>query len=225
MNFPKEGDYIDIHTHDGNPSEGVFIVENLMAHELADISFKTGVAYTIGLHPWFFGANNYEKFLNAVQTTSNYKGVIAIGETGFDKIKGASTELQQIVFEEHIRIAESTTKPVVIHCVKSWDELIAAHKKLKPSTPWLVHGFHGKKELADQLLSRGMFLSVWYSFALFPESTELIRYIPKERIFLETDGADVDIRDIYDKVAGDLRISVEELKSIQLANYSKVFSI
>ena len=106
-------------------------------------------------------------------------------------------------------------KPLVIHCVKAWDELLASHRNLKPETPWLVHGFRGKKELAlQQLLSKGMYLSFWFDFVLRPESAELLRFLPKERIFLETDGADVDIKDIYNKVANDLGITCKGIESL-----------
>jgi TatD DNase family protein len=225
MNRPQPGDYIDIHTHGGIPSEGVFIVENLMAHEIENIPSNAGFVFTIGLHPWFFGANNYEKPILKIRKYAAQKLIIAIGEAGFDKIRGASPDIQKKVFEEQAIIAEEYKLPLIIHCVKGWDELLAAHKKLKPTVPWLIHGFHGKIETAKQLLSRGMYLSVWYSFALIPESAELIRFIPNDRLFLETDGAEVDIKDIYNKVAGDLNIEVEEFKSILFSNYCKFFNL
>jgi TatD DNase family protein len=203
----------------------LFIVENLLAHETNDIPSSKGMAFTVGLHPWFFGASDYEKPFLKIKKFADQNRIIAIGEAGFDKIRGASPDLQKKVFEEQAIIAEEHKMPLIIHCVKGWDDLLAAHKKLKPSVPWLIHGFHGKIETARQLLDRGMHLSIWYSFALIPESAELIRFIPKDRLFLETDGSDVDIRDIYNKVSSDLEISADELKSIILANYRRVFGI
>lgn len=91
--------------------------------------------------------------------------------------------------------------------------------------PWLIHGFRGSVELAGQLLSKGMFLSFWFDFVLRPESSNLLRSLPSERIFLETDGADVGISIIYEKVADDLNMEVDELKSLILKNYYTLFSI
>jgi TatD DNase family protein len=91
--------------------------------------------------------------------------------------------------------------------------------------PWLVHGFRGNVLLANQLLSKGMYLSFWFDFALRPESAELLRHMPKDRIFLETDGADVDIRTIYNKVAADLEISVDDLKAKILKNFNDFFTL
>jgi len=133
-------------------------------------------------------------------------------------------ELQRSAFEEQAVIAGKHNKPLVIHCVKAWDELLASHRNLKPETKWLVHGFRGKKELASQLLSKDMYISLWVDFALRPESAELLRFLPGERIFLETDGADVDIKAIYNKVANDLGYNVKELKSVILSNFFRVFS-
>ena len=91
--------------------------------------------------------------------------------------------------------------------------------------PWLIHGFRGSVGLATQLLSKGMYLSFWFEFVLRPESAGLVRALPENRIFLETDGADVDIRDIYEKVSKDKEIAVEELKRIILSNYKEFFRI
>jgi len=50
-----------------------------------------------------------------------------------------------------------------------------------------------------------------------------LKSLPREKIFLETDGADVDIKVIYGKVASDLDISIDELKSIILTNFNNFF--
>jgi TatD DNase family protein len=192
-----------------------------MAHEEKMPGDKPGVSYTYGIHPWFLTENNHKHLISLVKDTIRLPGIIAIGEAGFDKIKGPSAELQRAVFEEQVIISEVFKKPVVIHCVKAWDELLSVQKKLKPKMPWLVHGFRGNVELALQLLSKGMYLSFWFDYALRPESGNLLRQLPADRIFLETDGADVDIRTIYNKVARDLDLTVDALKIIILKNFNK----
>ena len=223
MHFPQAGDYIDIHVHDGKPSAGLFILESLMAHEEKMPEALSGVSYTYGIHPWFLNEENHKQLLLSVEKTVCNPEVIAVGEAGFDRLKGPSAELQRKVFEEQVIISEEIKKPVIIHCVRSWDELLAAKKKLKPRMPWLIHGFRGNNELASQLLSKGMYLSFWYEFVLRPESGNLLRNMPKDRFFLETDGADVDIRAIYQKVATDRSQNVDVLKSDILNNYKAFF--
>jgi TatD DNase family protein len=224
MNLPQQGDYIDIHTHEAKLSEGIFAVENLMAHENLKPENITSGAFTAGIHPWHLNENNSERLLEYIRNITANPGLIAFGEAGFDKLRGPSIELQKSIFAEQVKIAGENQKPLVIHCVRSWDELLAAHKNLKPVTPWLVHGFRGKKELALQLIKRGMYLSFWFDFVLRPESAELLRFLPKERIFLETDGANVDIREIYRKVSADLEIPIDVLKERIRNNFSLLFN-
>jgi len=194
-----------------------------MAHEERIPEKTPGLAFTYGIHPWYLDESNHNKLLASVIKTAADALVIAVGEAGFDKIKGPSMDLQRKTFEEQVIIAEELKKPVVIHCVRAWDELLRAHKRLHPKLPWLVHGFRGNKDLAMQLISKGMYISFWFEFILKPESSELVRSLPKDRIFLETDGAEVDIRDIYNKVSGDLGLELNGLKKLILDNFKRFF--
>jgi TatD DNase family protein len=223
MMLPSPGDYIDIHNHGAGSKTGVFQIENLMTHENRKPDFETGLAYSTGIHPWFLTQNNLEHQLTIVRELSLHENIIALGETGFDKIKGPDQLLQRKAFEEQIRISEEVSKPLFIHCVRAWDELLEVHKKLRPEQLWIVHGFRGKKELALQLISKGMYLSFWFDFIVRPESSLLIQSLPREKIFLETDGSDIDIRTIYKKVAADLNLSVSNLISIIYSNFSAIF--
>lgn len=223
MNLPSSGDFINIHTHGAEPVAGIFSVDTLMAHEGINPGQKPGIAYSFGIHPWYLTSENHDYLLGQVEKMASSGNIIAVGEAGFDKIKGPVIGLQRKTFEEQVSIADNYRKPVVIHCVRYWDELLQEHKKLKPATPWLVHGFRGKADLALQLISRGMYLSFWFSFIIRPESTQLIKRLPGNRIFLETDGADIDIRVIYNKVSADLEITVDELKNLILNNFKNLF--
>ena len=223
MNLPQPGDFIDIHTHGGKFGSGVFFIENLMAHEEKTPEDLPHQTCTFGIHPWFLNDNNYDQLLNRVKAVTGFPNLVAIGESGFDKLRGPCMELQRKSFEEQIAISEEIKKPIIIHCVRSWEELFIIHKKVHPKMKWLVHGFRGKVELAEQLLSKGMYLSFWFDFVIRPESFRLLRNLPKDRIFLETDGSDIDIRTIYNKVAKDLDLSVDELKSVILTNFNMFF--
>lgn len=223
MNSPHPKDFIDIHTHYITPVEGVFAVENFMVHEEFHYDKLSGKAFTAGIHPWYLNEKNHDSLIESVRKISHDSNLIAIGEAGYDKLRGPSMELQRTTFEEQAKIACQIQKPLVIHCVKAWDELLVSHKHLKPEKPWLIHGFRGKKELASQLISRGMYISFWFDFILRPESSDLVRFLPRERIFLETDGADVNISMIYKKVSDDLSVSLGTLKNIICKNYKVLF--
>ncbi len=224
MHFPEQDDYIDIHTHEARATEGIFSVESLMAHQNLQPDNRSGMAFTAGIHPWYLTEDNHLQLMDYMHAVAGNTGLIAIGEAGFDKLRGPSIELQRKIFEEQLIIAGEIQKPVIIHCVRSWDELLATHRRQRAGLPWLIHGFRGKSELAVQLLKRGMYLSFWFDFILRPESAKLLKSLPMDRIFLETDGADVSIKDIYKKVAGDLDIPVDELKATIFSNFKRLFA-
>ncbi|HOO99048.1 MAG TPA: TatD family hydrolase [Bacteroidales bacterium] len=225
MNYPGQDDYIDIHTHGSAPEPGVFMVETLMAHEEKTPVELPGITYIAGIHPWHLNEDNYERQISYVERYAGHDTVAAIGEAGFDRLRGASPDLQRKVFREQAAIAGEHGKPMVIHCVRAWDELLQERKLLRPSLPWLVHGFRGKPALAGQLIEKGIYLSFWFEFIMKPESRDLIRSLPSGRIFLETDGADIDIRDIYKKVSTDMEIAEDKLKAIIYSNFHEFFKL
>jgi TatD DNase family protein len=223
MNHPSPEDFIDIHNHGAKPVAGVFQVENIMTHEKRQPSFEEGLTFTIGIHPWNISRESLADQLGMVQEYSAHGNIIALGEAGFDRIKGPEKVLQEEAFSAQIKISEKADKPLFIHCVRAWDELLAAHKQHKPSQTWIVHGFRGKPELAKQLISWGMCLSFWYDFIIRPESSLLVQSLPHDRIFMETDGSNFDIRKIYSKVSIDMKLTLIELKTQIYSNFISVF--
>lgn len=223
MDHPSNADYIDIHTHDSAKTAGIYAIENIMAHESRSVSDLYGRPCTYGIHPWHLSNETADNLLRKVNDVSSSPNLLAIGEAGFDKLRGPEPAIQSRVFESQVIIAEKIKKPMVIHCVRAWDELLSSHKRLRPAMPWLIHGFRGKPELALQLISKGMYLSFWFDFVIRPESSRLLRSVSRDRIFLETDGADIDIREIYKKVSADLGVKTEELNRIIHSNFKSFF--
>lgn len=223
MNHPSPGDFIDIHNHGSGTEPGCFSVECLMAHEKREPDFQKGIAYSSGIHPWHLEAPAFDEDLDRVRRQLTHGNVIAAGEAGFDRMRGPGMELQLRAFGEQVKLSERAGKPLFIHCVRAWDHLLAAHRKMKPAQAWIIHGFRGKKELAGQLLSRGMFVSFWFDFVLRPESAMLVKSLPADRIFLETDGSGVGIGEIYRKVSSGMEIDIPALKELMYNNYISVF--
>lgn len=221
---PSPGDYIDIHNHGGSPEQGVFVVENLMVHEDRLPCIIPGMAFSAGIHPWYAGdvypAVQFERLATLVYSPA----VIAVGEAGFDKLRGGPPDIQRRVFEDQVKLSEESGKPLFIHCVKSWEELLSSHRRMKPRLPWLVHGFRGNAMLATQLIAKNMFISFWFSYVMRPESATLVRSLPPERIFLETDGSSESISAIYMKVAADLGMPEAELRNRVFRNFNNLFT-
>lgn len=223
MNRPRLRDYINIHDHGANSDPGTFTIDNIMVHEGRTPSDLEGVAFTVGAHPWFLNEQNVTGMLERVSVLSAYGNVIAIGETGFDRLKGPSLELQRAAFRKHVEISELAGLPLFIHCVRSYDEILSEIKQLRPVMPWIMHGFRGKAELALQLTGKGIYLSPWIEWAIKPESAETLKSIPKEMLFLETDGFDIGIEPVYEVVASHLGVTKETLRKQVYINFKQVF--
>ena len=223
MRGPDKYDFINIHDHGAHPLDGVFTIDNIMVHETRYPAEINGIAYSCGAHPWNITEDNIDVMIGKVKEYASLPHVIAIGEAGFDRLRGADEMLQERAFIEQVKISEELKKPLFIHCVKAWDDLLGSHKKIRPEMNWIIHGFRGRTELAEQLLGKGFYLSPWVEWAIRPESTTTLKSIPLNRLFLETDGFDIDIEPVYRVVAEHLQIELEVLKSSIYNNFYNVF--
>ena len=176
------------------------------------------IFYSIGIHPWHIPKDNIEKELSLIEKCALLPGVKAIGECGLDKLCETDFELQKKVFSFHISISEKTGKPLIIHCVKSFDEIIFFKKKSQPAQAWIIHGFRGKPQQAKQLIRQGFYLSFGSNY-----NEQSIQNIPIERIFFETDDSGCDIRTIYGNAAKVLNIPEKNLIRQIEENISSVF--
>ena len=194
---------IDIHTHRTNQSQQALSIRNLMPSEAWSIEQYC----SIGLHPWHIDAN-FPDEMEKVRKAATAKNVLLIGETGLDKLHGADLKLQETIFIEHIRISESVGKPLIIHCVKAFDEIIALRKKMRPQQQWIIHGFRGKPQQAQQLLDNGFQLSFGEHF----NADSLALAFHRHSLWLETDESSHSIEEIYEAASKSLNISVAELE-------------
>ncbi|SEJ03699.1 TatD DNase family protein [Dyadobacter sp. SG02] len=221
--------FLDVHTHvpvgdvsPGEPSPGnpsILAIENRHSH----FGESTGSRYvSAGLHPWYIRpetlADDFEKLSRyAVQPQ-----VIAIGECGLDKLTATDWDTQCRAFEWQIALAEELRKPLVIHCVKAFQECLAFLRET--SVPVIFHGVNNRLSLIRPVIEAGYFLSFGKTL-LHPNAAILdtFRAVPLEQLFLETDDSPTDIREIY-KTAARLRNIPEKEIVLQLeSNFGKVF--
>lgn len=172
--------------------------------------------FSCGVHPWY--STNSESQLSDLDEIVKDAAVVAIGETGLDKLKGVSLEVQESIFRHHILLSEKYQKPLIVHCVKAWDQLIAIYKATKPQMPWVIHGYRGNPQQAQQLISLGIRFSIGEKY-----NEDVVRLIPSSSLFCETDMSSNSISQIYDRVAGTRDISKQELISLIENNVKKTF--
>ena len=145
--------------------------------------------------------------------------VLMIGETGLDKKKGnAPIELQKEVFREHIRLSELLHKPLIIHCVKAIDEILAIRKETRATRPWILHGFRGGIEQWKQLSRAGLYVSIGHQY-----NTEFIKQLPLQHLFIESDDT-TELTSVYNLVNHDTGKTISELKEQVGQNILRLFT-
>jgi TatD DNase family protein len=211
--------YINIHTHHKKPVEGIISIGNLYKDFDA---IEPHSFYSVGLHPWYITQETWQDQFAVVKEKSNLKNVVAVGEAGLDKVCTTDFSLQQTVFAAHIQLANEIQKPLIIHCVRAHAEVIALLKQAEVKVPVIFHGFNKSKELAQQLIALGYYLS--FGKGLEKQAVqELLSTLPAGRIFLETDNSSASIDEIYSYAASAFQIDEESL-SLQLQkNAATVF--
>jgi TatD DNase family protein len=156
MNFPSETDYIDIHTHSSR--DNCFYLSNIFAQDLFD-GLPEGGPFCVGLHPWHLLEIDPELCLDKLRQCSSDDRIIAIGETGLDRNKDVPFALQERIFIEQIQISEQINKPLVIHCVKAYSELLHIRKSNVWKMKWMFHWFNENLAIANELINMDCYLS------------------------------------------------------------------
>ncbi|GHU81825.1 TatD family hydrolase [Bacteroidia bacterium] len=192
--------FCDIHTHTPSlHSEDITVINRIVDENDTPLNAPL---QSIGIHPWYI--YNVKKQMEALGEAASHTNVVAIGEVGFDKLARSPLQLQKEVFLLQARLAEEIHKPLIVHCVKAWEELLAVKKEVGPQMTWIIHGFRGNGILAKQLISQGLYLSFGANYN--PEA--LVAAWPHS-LFTETDEAPVDIRQIYQQIAASLQVEDE----------------
>jgi TatD DNase family protein len=191
---------IDIHTHTLQPGCGHVQLVNVFPGEEAVLS-RPGW-FSAGLHPWHITVENRQQAMDKVRESAQLEQVIAIGETGLDKTVAVPRELQEQVFTSHIRLAEALRKPLIIHCVQAYSEILSFRKKSDLSLPWIFHWFNSGEQTARELIRKNCYLS--FGVSLFRPGSKAFRAfpaLPAGRILMETDDAGYSIVQVYEQAA------------------------
>jgi len=212
--------FFNLHTHKFTNQPGVLELVNQYPWEFDE----TIPFYSIGIHPWFIVEERLESDFEIIERQLQEPGCLAVGECGLDKRIEIPLELQQLVFEKQLVLAQKYQKPVVIHCVAAFQELIETIKKLNITLPILIHGFSKSEQLAKQLLDNGYYISFGKYLLLNPELETVFKSMPNNRFFLETDTVEKGIETVYELAAKYKGISVEEIKKLVDSNFRCVFA-
>ena len=217
-----EPNFIDIHTHTTKSRDNLIQIINL---NLESPCPEQGF-YSYGIHPWALDNVDFqtEKALQTLEEKLKLPQVLTLGEAGLDKMHKASFERQIELFERQIELSEALQKPMILHDVRSHNEIIALRKKHKAKQPWIIHGFSGTEQDVRQLIGQGIYLSVGESL-LHPERKiyKFFKFIDLDYLFLETDMTETGIELVYEAAAKTLEMDLPTLQMRIFANFARLF--
>lgn len=212
--------YINLHTHKFSNREGFFELVNQYPTDFdVEIPF-----YSIGIHPWHCDGARLVQDLIFIESKLKLNSCLAIGECGLDKRIDHPLSLQLEVFEKQLALAETHRKPVIIHCVAAFQELIEVKNRLQITVPMIVHGFSKNEQIANQLLANGFYISFGKYLLKDPQLELVFKTIPNDQFFLETDTLEEGIETVYQLAAKYKNIELSQLQVLVENNFSKVFN-
>jgi len=181
---------LDIHTHHAAPQPSGVVDIAFMANP--DFAPLDGQLYSAGIHPWDTVRSIDEKDWLRLATLLERPDFAAVGEAGVDLSGRAGMMYVQLqTFRRQIDLSEKLHKPLIVHCVKAEDVICGLIRDLKPTQPWIIHGFRKKPEVASQLLRAGCFISLGQHFNI-----DTLKAIPDDRLLAETDESPMTIRQV-----------------------------
>ncbi|MAE86788.1 MAG: hypothetical protein CMB80_28895 [Flammeovirgaceae bacterium] len=213
--------FLDFHTHSLREHDRDDVIEILSIHLGQD---KPHDLFTIGMHPWWTDDPITPEQKTRLVSELTKPACLAMGEIGLDNLKGPDMVLQMNILRSLLDVAKETGKPVIIHCVRAFDQLLKIKKEYPSIEKWCVHGYGRHNTLAKQLIDQGFHLSLMPSKD--EKYAEWFKSLPMERLFLETDSMpNVRITQVYEQVAEVTGMSLHALKNQMSQNAKEFFRL
>ena len=197
---------VDAHTHNLQSTDAIISVEPATFSPLPDR------LYSLGLHPWHTDAVT-DADMSQLASHALHPQVVAIGETGLDTLRGAPLMRQTQILERHLRLAEELGKPVILHSVRTAQQVVQCCRREGITVPRAIHGMRGNQRVAQTLLDAGFYLS----FGPRYNPTALLD-TPRNRLLIETDDTGLTIAQVASLIAPTLQLTTQELASIATQN-------
>lgn len=182
--------FFDFHHHDFYRNFGIY---NLKYGD----EIQTG-SFSAGIHPNEI-SEDIEDYFFWLKEISLEKNCVAIGECGLDGLVKVDEKLQEDIFAKQIDYANQIRKPIIIHCVRRFSRL--NHFKKRAKVPMIIHGFNKRKTIGDDLLKNDFSLSFGQSILYDVNLQNFFKKFPLHKIFLESDSADFNLDELYEKAA------------------------
>ncbi len=213
--------FINIHIHKFSNQENILEIVNQYPQEFD----KTVPYFSIGIHPWYIDINKVEADLQIIEEKLKLNNCLALGECGLDKRIEIPLEVQIEVFEKQLLLAKKYNKPIILHCVAAFQEVIEIKRKLQMEVPMIIHGFSKNESIAEQLLKNGFYLSFGKYLLRNPELEKVFKQVPNDRFFLETDTIEESLEEVYTLASKYKNIKIEKMQKQIDLNFKNVFKV
>lgn len=212
--------HYNVHTHTYSRNSTILEIVNIYPYEvIGDVPY-----FSTGIHPWYIDEQRVEEHLAIIEERLQMSNCLALGECGLDKRIEKPMDVQMPVFEKQLLLAKQYQKPVILHLVAAFQELIEVKDRLQPGVPMIVHGFSKNAQVAKQLLENGFYLSFGKYLLRNPELSEVFATVPDDRFLLETDTIDEGLEHVYEKAAMARDRNVTEIENIVSNNFKNIFT-
>ncbi len=210
---------VDIHTH--SPSSD---------HSCIKYSRRPSVddqyLFSAGVHPWdahLYKDTDLDELFSPI---ISHKKFFILGEIGIDLVKKENLELQKVIFKKQLQIAnDKDINRVLIHCVKSLNEILKILKESQYLGKVIFHDANFNNIETELIINMGHFLS--FGKNLFKENSKAQQTIHSKWLkhyFFETDDSDRSIKEIYLQASSLMGISVNDLTEQTLKNFHRLQS-
>lgn len=214
--------YVNAHTH-RVPETGVTAVVNIHQDSIEVPDYGL---YSAGIHPWFIREEHLKEDFSRLRRMLKAGNVVAIGECGLDRLAKASHDLQRRVFEQHLLYAEEFNKPVIIHNVRSSNELLQIRNSTTGRQPWLLHGFHGSTREAELFLKKGCLFGFGrHLFNPKSKSAAACYCLPSKNILPETDDANIPVQTVIERISEIKEIDLQQITEQMIMNFVNFFNL
>ena len=201
---------------------------------------------TTGVHPSSvpkkFLKNEISKVIENISVNLKHKKVIGVGETGLDFFRGEENKTNQIdYFNAHLMTSGKNNVPTIVHTRAADKETVQCIKNsvLQYNAKGLIHCFSSSKKFAKEILNHGFYISFsgLITFKKATELVEVVKYVPIDRLLVETDSPYLApdplrgkrnepcfVTHTLEKIAEIKKIKSEELAHHTTNNFFKLFS-
>lgn len=205
-------DIIDFHTHRLDATDA------LISASPQQFDPQPDKWYSVGFHPWQQLNELTEEDFDLLAQCARHPQVLAIGETGMDRVCGNDLDIQAAVFIRHLRLASTLVKPMVVHSVRTAQDILTERRKAGlTDVTMAIHGMRSNANVACTLLDAGCYVSIGPRF-----NPEALLVTPLDRLLIETDDTPVTIDEVAARVASVMNLTPEDIIKTAAGNAQRL---